>query len=109
MIYAIDTRNRAWCRPRQRAAVQRPYRLLACFLLLVVVAMLIGIDHTPTYEQERLEAEARYLAALRQNESLRRAVVLCESEDWQTGEARSAYGYTYEGETVYQPVFRDAD
>ncbi len=108
MIYAIDNRSRAFSRPVRRAVCLRPYRLLSCALLLVIIAMLIGIDQTPTYEQERIEAEARYLEALHRNESLRRSLALCESDDWQTQEARDAYGYTYEGETVYRPVFREA-
>ena len=108
MIYAIDNRSRVYCRPRHRAVCLRPYRLLSCVLLLIIAAMLVGIDQTPTYEQERIEAEARYLEALHRNESLRRTLALYESDEWQTQEARDAYGYPYNGETVYQPVFRSA-
>ena len=107
MLYAIDNR-RIWTSRAQarRAARVRPYRLLACALLLIAAFMLIGIDQTNTFEQERLEAEARYSAALAENESLRRQLSEASGEDWQRNAARRDYGYVYPGEIIYNPVFK---
>ena len=107
MLYAIDNRRIWYGRARARRAARiRPYRLLACALLLIAVLMLIGIDQTTTFEQERLEAEARYSAALAENASLRRQLTEATGEDWQRETARKDYGYVYPGEVIYDPVYK---
>ena len=65
MMVAIDRRTYTSRRTRVRyGIIDRPFRALAVVLALVALLMLHGIMTTPTYEQERLAAEARYNAAL---------------------------------------------
>ncbi len=57
----------------------KPFRILAAVLALIAAAELFGILATPTYERERIEAQARYTAALAENTALREALNAAET------------------------------
>ena len=54
--------------------MKHPLRKLAGVLLLVALAEIWGIAHTPTYEAELSEARAAYGAAVVENMALRMAL-----------------------------------
>lgn len=49
----------------------KPYRILAAAFLLIIAGELVAIHRTPTYDLELMEAQARYVSALRTNNALR--------------------------------------
>ena len=110
MMVAIDRRTCTSRRVRVRNGImERPFRALAVVLALVALLMLHGIITTPTYEQERLAAEARYNAALAENRSLRRQLAEAIQPETEISAARDQYGYVYNGEVIYEPVFVSPD
>ena len=108
MIYAIDRRPTLRFPALARPAI-RPFRLLAAFLLLVIAAMLYGISMTPTYEEERMEAEARYIAARSENIRLKSELRTASLRETQMNSAHDDYGYVYPGEIIYSPVFTEPE
>ena len=90
-----------------QACLRRPFRAAACLMVLIICAMAVGIARTPDYEQERMEAEARYQQALARNDALRWELSQVASESWQQSAARSIYGFAMPGEVLYQAHFTD--